>query len=115
MDLFLLRQYDPHALEFVAGYPAVAAAAGFADHRYFRKQVIDSVRTYTVVGDDIISVHCAYGHFYILDGQIATHPTSGAVLGHNRRDSVTSRRKHETEGWRCRSTCSVSSGTVALR
>ena len=98
-----------------AAFPGRAAAAGFADHRYFRDHVISSVQTYTVIGDDILSVHCAYGHFYVLNGEIATYPSSGTVLGDRRRETVMEKRKQDTESWRRRNPCAVSAGSVALR
>ena len=76
MDLFLLCKWDAHALEFVVGYSVVASAAVFADVRNFREHVVSSVESCTHVGHDILSVHCAYGHFYVLNGEIATYPSS---------------------------------------
>lgn len=114
MDLFLLRHYDPHALEFVVGYAAVAAAAGFADARHFRDHVVNRAHSWTNIGHDILSVHCPYGHFYVRDGEITTHPSSAEVLGDQRRGSVTLKRKQETEGWRRDGSCTVSSGSVVL-
>ena len=116
MDLLLLRKYDAHALEFVVGYAAVASAAVFTDVRNFRNNVVSSVQSCTHVGHDVLSVHGAHGHYYILNGEIATHPSSAQVLGDRRREAVALKKQQDTAGWRRRSDlCPVSSGSVVRR
>jgi hypothetical protein len=58
-------------------------------------------------------VHGAHGHYYILNGEIATHPSSAQVLGDRRREAVALKRQEDTTGWQKNNDpCAVSSGSV---
>lgn len=99
-SLFDFLEVDPHAHEFIKGEAAIARAAGFKDARYFADRYLTGASSSSVVAPGLLSRHFPFGHCYLVNGELETHPSSATALGRHVHEATTATRLEQTLGWR---------------
>jgi hypothetical protein len=109
-----LAPSEPDVQKFVIGIDAVAKAVGYSP-KYFRKRYFDVPASRQAVESGLPGYHTGLGHYYLLRGEPATHPSSAAAWGENIRFLMKQERQARAPGWQGVKACPVSAGSVLTR
>jgi hypothetical protein len=76
---------------------AIAPAAGYAKWRYVRDRYYSDPdpRSTTTRAPGVVDCHNGVAHWYVVDGQIVTHPHSAQHVGH----LATQQKRTRVPGW----------------